>query len=440
MGTIRYIACVGVLLTLVLAACSTQKDAGPSQAPVHFSCTADAPPSIGETAQAMAVCLPPHASSQEAAELLLSWQRADNHHWGGAASADLLPSNDAELILTYHADIRNVMWNPRGKIAILQAQPNGWQVVFESPDPTDQTTDGHETLDGNWSYHLAAISDLTGDGLDDLLVEQQWSDGHYASESHTKLFTADSTESAPLRIIYLENGTKTYPSYAVTDQTVQSITSVNGLKAITRTYQLDGSVFRIIERTINPKAAMVSAATADGATWYAYDKSCGFLCYQRFGLYRLQDGSLTHYDVPGHITSLQVLRDGNLYVGSTAAVFRMDQDGTLVDVLADVYAPVDIQGAWEPASMALTSDGDLWVAGKLQLAHFGRDHSTVHQIAALGVTLAPDDSAWVLGWNGQNPFTCCYYHVQKDQVQEYNLSESLPVSAELEQQIQAMRP
>jgi hypothetical protein len=387
----------------------------------------------------MAACLPPHASSQEAAELLLSWQRADNHHWGGAASADLLPGNDAELILTYHADVRDAMWNPRGKIAILQAQPNGWQVVFESPDPTDQTTQGHDTLEGNWSYHLVAIGDVTGDGLDDLLVEQQWSNGHYGYVSHAKLFAADAAESDPLRIIYLENGSDTHPGYAMIDQTVQSIVPVDGFSnAITRTYQLDESVFRVIEETVNPKAAVLSATTADGARWYVYDTTCGFPCYKRFGLYRLQDDNLTHYDVPGHITSLQVLRDGNLYVGSTATVFRMDA-GALVDVLADVYAPVDIQGAWEPVDMALTSDGDLWVAGKLQLAHFGRDHSTVHQIVALGVTVAPDDSAWVLGWNGQNPFTCCYYHVQKDKVQEYGLAESLPVSAELEQQIQAMR-
>ena len=89
--------------------------------------------------------------------------------------------------------------------------------------------------------------------------------------------------------------------------------------------------------------------------------------------------------------------------------------------------------------MALTSDGDLWVAGTIRLLHFGRNHSaSVYELPAMKVMVAPDDSAWVLGWDGIAESNCCYYHIQEDKVREYRFDESLPVSAELEQQIRTM--
>ncbi|MCA9930000.1 MAG: FG-GAP repeat protein [Anaerolineales bacterium] len=254
---------------------------------VGFSCDAGIAPPIDETAQAVADCLPANASPQEAAELLLRWQQIDNKHWGGVTVTNLLPGDKAELILTYHADMPEVIWNPQGKIAVLRSDANIWRVVFESPAPSHQESDGRYTLAGNWSFHPAAVGDVTGDGLDDLLVEQQWSNGTHGYESYTKLFTADSAESDSLRVLYLEEGSDTYPNYAIVNRTVQSTIPANGLDAITRTYRLNGNEFTVTAETINPKAAQLSATTADGSDWYVYDRSCGTLCTQIFGLYRM---------------------------------------------------------------------------------------------------------------------------------------------------------
>jgi hypothetical protein len=64
----------------------------------------------------------------------------------------------------------------------------------------------------------------------------------------------------------------------------------------------------------------------------------------------------------------------------------------------------------------------------------------MYDLVATRVLVAPDGSAWVRGWDGSARNDCCYYHVQDDTVTPYKLDAELPVSAELEQQIRAMRP
>lgn len=399
------------------------------------ACEADASPASAETAQAVARCLGPQATAAEALQLLSHWQRAAEAYWGSVTAADILPGGGDELILTYHADLPNVIWHPQGQLAILQAQADGWQVAFESPTPTDETTDGRTTLAGNWSYHVAAVGDLTGDGVADLLFEQRWSNGTHGYLSYTKLLTADAADPAPVRLLYFEEGSITQPHYLIADQTVHSIVALNGQDALTRTYRLEGTTFTLVAKTINPAAALLSATTADGAGWYAFDRVEG-MRVQPLGLYRLQAGALTHYAVPALITWLEVLPDGYLYVGGSGALFRVEAAG-LVDLLAGVYAPVTTASPWQTRDLALTQTGDLWVAGQLALLQLGRQRSVAYPLLATHVLAAPDDSVWALGWNGTAENDCCYYHLQAGQVTEYKYTAPLPVSADLEQQLRA---
>jgi hypothetical protein len=382
----------------------------------------------------MAICLSPNASSQEAAELLLLWQRADNLHWGGAVTADLLPGSDAELILTYHADLKNVTWNPQGKIAILQAKPNGWKVVFESPDPTNQATDGRETLAGNWSYHLAAVGDVTGDGLDDLLIEQQWSNAHYGYVSHTKLFTADLAKSGSLHIIYLEDGTFTRPNYAIVNQTVQSIIPLSGMDAITRTYQLDKNAFIMIEEMINTEAATLSATAAGGAVWYAFDvfDDVGGSPFHspNHGLYCLKDGQVTRFDIPGTVRVLAVAPDGSLYVGAGWGVLRYhaDQWETLLNVDGSQPSPVSDLA---PLSIAFADSGDVWVGGAHKLARFDGEEWKEYDIPAVRVAIASDDTVWTVGWDGRADSDCCITHIAGSEWMTYTWTANVPVEPEV---------
>lgn len=425
----------GMLVLATSCAGRTPVTSPPATPP---ACEADAIPASAETAQAVARCLGPQATAEEALQLLRRWQRAAESYWGGVTAADILPGGGDELILTYHADLPNVIWHPQGQLAILQAQAGGWRVVFESPVPTDETTDGRTTLAGNWSYHVAAVGDLTGDGMADLLFEQRWSNGTHGYLSYTKLLTASATDSVPVRILYFEDGSITQPHYVIAGQTVHSIVALNGQDALTRTCRLEGTTFTPVAETINPAAALLSATTADGAGWYAFDQVNG-MRGQPHGLYRLQAGVLTHYDVPTLITWLEVLPDGYLYVGGTEALFRVEAAG-LVDLLAGVYAPVTTESPWQTRDLALTPAGDLWVAGQLALLQLGRQRSVAYPLLATRVLAAPDDSVWVLGWNGTAENDCCYYHLQAGQVTEYQYAAPLPVPADLEQQLRALRP
>lgn len=438
MKTVPLLALALVAGTAIALATSCGRTPVASPLTTRLACEADVIPTSAETAQAVVRCLGPQATAEEALQLLRRWQRAADSYWGSATAADILPGGGAELILTYHADLPNVFWHPQGQLAILQAQADGWRVVFESPAPTDETTDGRTTLAGNWSYHVAAVGDLTGDGVDDLLFEQRWSNGTHGYLSYTKLLTADAADSAPVRILYLEEESITQPHYTITDRTIHSIVALNGRDALTRTYRLEGTAFTPVAETINPAAALLSATTADGAGWYAFDRVEG-MRVQQHGLYRLQAGVLTHYDVPALITWLEALPDGYLYVGCTGALFRVEAAG-LVDLLAGVYAPVTTEIPWQTRDLALTQAGDLWVAGQLALLQLGRERSAAYPLLATKVLAAPDDSVWALGWNGSAENDCCYYHLQEGQVTEYKYADPLPVPADLEQQLRALRP
>lgn len=429
-------------LPLLLLGCINQTEGYNIHNQVNMDCAAIGAPTLAATAGTLADCLPPVATAEEAVGLLQQWQRL-NHEWGNVTTAKLFTEEAPALVAAYHAGLHNVIWNPQGKLAILRLSPEGWQVVFESPNPTTDAmpADGETSLAGNWSFHIAAAGDVTGDGLDDLLIQQQWSNGTHGYLSYTKLLTADGAGAEPLRILYFENSRDIFPRYTITNQTLQSTLFINADPGITRTYQFTATTFQLVGESINPVVARLSATTADGAHWYVYDSENGPMSLQQHGLYRLFEGQLSHIATPIFITVLKVLQDGHLYLAgfneTTRVVYRVEE-GALINVLEHEYAPAVITTG-RPTDLTLTNDGNLWVALQFYLVQLGKHESTVYDLLAHRVLAAPDGSIWALGWDGIANSQCCYFQVLDGHVTKYKFSDTLPVSAEFATQIRAMQ-
>jgi hypothetical protein len=412
---------------LLLVACG--------QTAVSSHCSPETPPPFSETAEALAACLPPEATVDDAVYYLRQWQRVGDRHWGGtwgdALAAPILPGGDMALVLTYHADLTEVTWNPQGKIAILGQTADSWQLLFESPDPIPAQTDGAETLAGNWAYEVLAVGDATGNGTADLLVEQSWTSGSKSHLRYVKLFTAVAESPAdPIRVIYMEDASLTH-RYHIADRLIHATHLVDGQEAIARTYRLNGDNFALLAQTINSEAAVLSATTPDGSDWYSFDVEHTY-GPPSYGLYQVQHGRLHHLELPSNqILNLQTLSDGRLYVGGWEAVFRME-DGRLVDLLAAAeLAPVVTESWWAVHDMALAANGDLWIAGRMQLLRLGQAHSQVYPYFATAVLVAPDQSVWARAWDGQADRNCCYLHLVGEEIIVYSHNESLPLSPEL---------
>jgi len=429
-----------MLLTALLMACSLKPQLEEGSVDPERNCPA-VTPAIDETASALGACLAADTSPDEAALLLERWGRIDPGEWGGVAFYNVLPSMGDELLITYHADLSQVIWNPAGKMALLQLDSGGWSVIFESPSPGDRQLDGQDSLEGNWSYHLQAAGDVTGDGLDDLLIKQQWSNGTHGYASFTKLVTAEGAVGEPLRFILQEDSSDIYPLYRIVDGTVESTLIIGASRAIERTHRLDSETFSLISQSIYPEAAKLSVAMPDGAMWYAFDSEDGSLRRHSYGLYRVKESNLLQLQVPYFISALERLSDGRLYVGGTnengAIISRLD-GLQLVNVLKNDYAPVE-EKFWRPLDMYLTDEGPLWVAGGFQLFRFGQDTSNVYPINVWQLTPGLDGSIWALGWDGKADSSCCFYQVDGNTVSSYTYQEPLSVPADLERRIRAMR-
>lgn len=119
-----------ILITLLwVTSCATL------QANTNSNCTNH---TVEDTAENLANCLPLNTSIEQVEAQLRQWQRIDDgKYWGSVTFADILPDGNDELIITYHDNMQDVIWNPQGMFAILQQQGTRWNVVYESPQPTE---------------------------------------------------------------------------------------------------------------------------------------------------------------------------------------------------------------------------------------------------------------------------------------------------------------
>ncbi|MFW6070422.1 MAG: hypothetical protein ACOC9X_05175, partial [bacterium] len=108
------------LFLLLLSACGKQSQVACAEQPV-----------AGQVVPALLSCLDADASAVEVEGLLRGWARIDAE-WGGVAAADLLPATGDELVISYHTDLQNAMWNPQGTLVVLQRQGSAWEAAFDT--------------------------------------------------------------------------------------------------------------------------------------------------------------------------------------------------------------------------------------------------------------------------------------------------------------------
>jgi hypothetical protein len=410
-GGMRFVTVV-VLFLLVLAGCKREVDCSP--------------PAPADTAERMAECLPEEPSLEDVQSRLVEWE-----YDGEVIEADLLPTSPtAELVLSYRANPQPP-YDPQGKLAVLERTESGWQVAFESPDPEpDLESNGRDTLAGNWSFVLDQVADIQSDGGESILFHQRWSNMTHYSASYAKLLTVVDDR---VQVLLVEDDFDDHlPTYVIDGPRIYSRSNFGNGTAITRTLMLENGRFVQTAETINPDAAELKVTLLDGTQFVSFDGECGWLCSHQYGLYRLDQGEQFHYDTPIVVRTIVQLRDGHVYVGGTD-ILRVAGDE--LHSITDDFSPLPEGHFFSVIDMEMTSTGEIWAANYLALVHFGHEQSTIYPLVAFNVAVAPDDSAWVLGWDGTADSNCCVYHVQDGVVTTYQKGEALPVSEELSAEI-----
>jgi len=193
-----------------------------------------------------------------------------------------------------------------------------------------------------------------------------------------------------------------------------------------------------------PTKVTVSAQTADGSTWYAFDEyddiGGSSLYAQHLGLFRSIRGQVSHYDIAETIRALKAAPDGSLYIAAGCGVLHFHDEK--MDVLAGTNCEnrTFTQNIY-PFDLAIASNGDIWVGGIFALARYDSLHHiwSEYTLPARRVLAAPDGSVWTEGWDGVAGSDCCFAHVMGDTWVTYTHTAVLPVSTNLAIQIIALR-
>jgi|GEM_PF-2700922 len=397
-------------------------------------------PPAADTVPALLTCLGTEATAAEAEGLLRNWHRIDDE-WGEVRSIDLLPAPGDELVVAYHADLQSTAWDPQGTLIVLQQVADQWEVAFDAATLETAAPNGEPWE--NWAYRVLDVADVTGDGRDDVLVKLAFSSGTHAYFTHNALLTAH--DAGQLQATFLE--AEQEGAYHIGEVEGKSLVLFAtgddvyvGEGAITRTYAFAGDTFVQVGQAINPNRATLAARLADGSTWYAFDRVDvlgGTSVGGPYGLYRLQDGVLTHVPVPAPVQVLQTTPEGTLYVGAGCGLLRYREG-----VWEELAAPACVQGSpignGPVTAVALGEDEVVWAGTPYSLARYdGTWH--VFPINATQLLVAPDGSVWAAGWSGRAGSGCCFTHLRAGEWVTYTYSAPLPVAPELERAIRALK-
>lgn len=396
-------------------------------------------PPAPDTVPALLTCLGTEATAAEVEGLLRSWQRIDDE-WGKVRAVDLLPAPGEELLVAYHADLQNAAWDPQGTLIVLQQVADQWKVAFDAA--TLKTTSPNGNPWDNWAYRILDVADATGDGRDDVLFKLALSNGMHVYFERNALLSAH--QSDKLQVTFLETDHR--GTYRIDEgQTEPQVLFATGddvyagQGAITRTYAFAGDTFVQVGQAINPDRATLSARLADGSTWYAFDRVDvlgGTSAGGPYGLYRLQDGVLTHVPIAAPVQVLQTTPAGTLYVGAGCGLLRY-REGAWEELAAPACVQGSPIGNGPVTAVALGEDEVVWAGTPYSLARYDGTWQ-VFPINATQLLVAPDGSVWAAGWSGRAGSDCCFTHLRESEWVTYTYSAPLPVAPQLEQAIRAL--
>lgn len=393
-----------ILILLPLWGCKEESDCSSSHA-------------IDNVAEQLAHCL---QNQEDVTNLLNQWGYPNE-----SMMANLLPTSpDKELVISYRTSSTH-HYNPRGKVAVLEYSNFNWHVVYESPPPQEKNVDdSHISLAGNWWFDLEQVGDVQGDGGEDVLFRLRWSNTTSISLAHAKLLTAPNDM---IEVVTVEDSFHDHaPRYTLENGHIRAITSFgngNG-DAFTRILQWEDGRFVVSADIPNPTAATISVTMEDGTRYFTFDNECGWTCVHKYGLFRIREGEEPYaFGKSEYVRALKLLRDGNVYVGNNKIlVVKRDQ------LVPTDFAPLPSDASVQIHDMAMTSNGEIWAVG-YKLIHYGHETSTYHDFLAYShtVTIAPDDSVWIDGWDGVADSNCCIYHIKNETVTSYQKDEiSIP--------------
>ena len=448
---LRYLALTFAVGAITSAAVVALHFSSQAQSPPQVSCSEK--PSFEQTTPWLTACLSATASAEDVERMLVAWGRIrhdSNLDWGGVSPVHLLPDGNLQFVIRYYPDsavLKNAYWDPQGKLVVLQRDTQHWRVAFDASTLKVERADG-TAEPYTWMYNLLSTRDVTGDGLDDLLVELHYSNGTHLWLRYITVLTAHpSHDHSELQVAFLQKANSVAPidNYrfvgAEGTPVFQSVVRLdyNDEIAITRTFSFEGDSFALAKEDIDPKLCRSVATTPDGSLWCAFDGPYDTEPYRSpVGLYRVKDGQVSHINIPTLIHLLKVAPDGALYVGAGRGVlrYRMDQWETWVSLDGHEFDHVPFLF---PTDLAFASNGDVWVAGTFSLARFDGKTWTQYDINARRLLVAPDGSLWTEGWDGHSDSDCCFTHVTGNTWVTYTYSATLPVSEDLLNRIHELR-
>lgn len=436
---------VGVLVCVIVLALRSSSQ---TQSPV--SCSKE--PSFEQTTRWLTDCLGATASAEDIERMLVAWGRiaqGRNTDWGGVSQAYLLPDGKPQLVIRYYPDSvisKNAYWDPQGKLVVMQRDAQHWRVVFDASTLKIERADG-AIEPHTWKYGLLSTGDVTGDGLDDLLVELLYSNGtHLTVRYITVLTTHPDRDRSELHVAFLQKANSAGPMdhyrfvEAEGTPVLQSVVSLrsNDEIAITRTFSFEGDSFTLARQAIDPRLCRSQAAMPDGSLWCAFDEPYDTEPFSSpAGLYRAKDGQVSHVNIAALIHTLKVAPDGTLYVGAGRGVLRYRMDQWEIIASLDGH---ELDHALYPTDIAFAGNGDVWVAGIFGLARFDGKTWTQYDVQAMRLLVVPDGSLWTRGWDGHSDSDCCFTHVTGNTWVTYTYSATLPVSEDLLKRIRELRP
>jgi hypothetical protein len=261
-----------LVMTLVLAAVLlTGIGVLAARTPRRDICTER--PSFEQTANALATCMGTSATAGDFESVLLAWERIETRppqpweRWGGVTEADVLPGGGKEIMISYHADLNKVKWDPQGKLVILQRDGERWRIAFDASEikltrtnrGSGSDDEGRYTVWDNWAYRVAEATDVTGDGLDDLWIELSYSNMTHVFLDYVMLLTAQSNGGSPnIRVAFLEDTSVTHPTFRFASvgnrHELQSVhlAGVLGANAVTRTFSFENGAFVLSNQVLDP--------------------------------------------------------------------------------------------------------------------------------------------------------------------------------------------
>lgn len=394
-------------------------------------------PPAGEIPAALPACLDGDVAVAEVEGLLQRWQVLDDE-WGNVTAVDLLLGGGEELVVSYHPNLEEVIWNPQGRLLVLRWEEGAWEVAFDTATLTPTRPDG-EAWD-NWAYRPGEHGDATGEGQNDLLLKLVYSNGTHTAFTRHALLTAHDTDVLALDL--LESAQ--YGHYRIdagTEAPLIFTASLMGRQPITRTYTFTGRTFAQVDEQIDPAQATARLRLPDGSVWLTFDQPphIGSVpAHTLSGLYRLADGELAHFPLQQAVRALAVGPDGALYVGIGCGLLRYQEK--MVEL-----APPDCGAAGPLAlsapvtALAVSDAGTLWVGTPFSLNRYDGAWEQF-DVNASRLLLAPDGSVWAAGWDGRADSGCCLTHLEGGVPMTYTYTAPLPVSPQLEAAIRALVP